>query len=174
MPRSRGFTLVELMIVLAILGIILGLAVPAMGDFLVRQRVKSQANEIMLAVVVARSEASKLNDSVSVVPDGNWSNGWCVVVTSGGTACNGNNLVQRFNSRSDVTITSNFGTTNASRLEFNRYGACPNCDLAGGLDARFITVTSPRLNATSPDARCVRVSRQGRPTVSSITRDESC
>ena len=55
------------MIVLAILGLIMGLAVPAMGDFLVRQRVKSQANELMLAMAIARSEAGKRNSGV-VVP----------------------------------------------------------------------------------------------------------
>lgn len=176
MPRSRGFTLIELMVVLTILGVIMGLAVPAMEGFLVRQKVKSQANEIMLAVAIARSEAGKRNTGVVVLPSATgWSDGWCVVAVAAAMPnCTSNDRLRSFSAASDVTITSDFGTSNNTRLEFNRYGACLNCDLAGAGNSKFFTITSPRLNDTNSDARCVQVSRQGRPTIKSIKRDESC
>lgn len=158
------------MVVLAVLGVIMGLAVPAMGEFLVRQRVKSQGNEIMLAAAIARSEASKRNNPVAVLPVANgWSSGWCVVAVAAVMPdCTSVDRLRSFAGVDDVTITTNFGSSAASRLEYNRYGACTNCNLS------TFTVTSPRLNDTSPDARCVELNRQGRPTIKSIKRDDSC
>ena len=176
MPRSRGFTLIELMVVIAILGVIMGLAVPAIGDFLIRQRVKSQGNELMIAAAIARSEAGKRNSNVAVLPEAlGWSEGWCVVAVAAAMPdCNSVERLRSFEGVDDVTINSTFGTSNNTRLEFNRYGACVNCDLAGAGNAKFFTVSSPRLDDTSPDARCVQVSRQGRATIKSIKRDDSC
>src|SRR5690606_26454848 len=59
MQASRGFTLIELMIAVSLLAIVAALAAPAMGDFLVRQRVASQAGDLALAMALARSEAIK-------------------------------------------------------------------------------------------------------------------
>mgnify|MGYP003430291851 CR=1 FL=1 len=176
MPRSRGFTLIELMIVLAILGVIMGLAVPAMGDFMIRQKVKSQANELMMAAAFARSEASKRNSSVAILPVATgWSDGWCIVAVAAVMPnCTSADRLRSFDAVSDVTISSNFGTSASTRLEFNRYGACANCDLAGAGNSKFFTVSSNRLDATSPDARCAQISRQGRPTIKSIKRDDNC
>ena len=164
------------MIVLAILGVIMGLAVPAMSDFLIRQRVKSQANELMLAVATARSEASKRNSSVTLLPVATgWSNGWCVVAVAAAMPdCNSVGRLRSFDAAADVTINSNFGTTTTTRLEFNRYGACVNCDLAGSGNSKFFTVSSARLDDIRLDARCVQISRQGRPTIKSIKRDDNC
>src|SRR3990167_8172459 len=92
MKQQSGFTLVELMITLAILAILLGLAMPAVTDFAIKQRVSSQANEMMLSLAFARSEAVKLNQDVRVIPRASaangWSDGWCVGPTSIGSDCN--------------------------------------------------------------------------------------
>jgi type IV fimbrial biogenesis protein FimT len=55
----RGFTLLELMVSLAIVGTLLAVGIPAMGDFIRNSRITGAANDVMGALHYARSEAVK-------------------------------------------------------------------------------------------------------------------
>jgi type IV fimbrial biogenesis protein FimT len=72
-----GFTLLELMLVVAIAGILLAVAVPAMGNFIRNSRITSAANDVMAGLHFTRSEAIKrrlpvtLCTSTSAVNDPN-------------------------------------------------------------------------------------------------------
>ncbi|MCC7464215.1 MAG: GspH/FimT family pseudopilin [Gammaproteobacteria bacterium] len=89
--RSYGFTLIELMVVLALAAIMLGLAVPNMRQFILNNRLTSGANDLLRAVNQARSEAIKRQGIVTLCatdePDedepacsGNAFSGWVVFV----------------------------------------------------------------------------------------------
>ena len=66
-PRtSAGFTLLELVIVIALIGILLRLAVPPLRGALADQRAKTVAYETMAALNLARSEAIKRNTNVTL------------------------------------------------------------------------------------------------------------
>jgi type IV fimbrial biogenesis protein FimT len=94
-PRDTGFTIVELMITLSVAGVLLAIAVPSFNQMIVANRLATQANEIVAAVSLGRSEAIKRNASVTLcrVPrsdstacaagSGNWEN-W-IIRTGGGT-----------------------------------------------------------------------------------------
>src|SRR5687768_9260007 len=62
----KGFTLLELMVVLAIAGVLAAVAIPAMGNFMRNSRITSAANDVMAALHFTRSEAIKRRQPVTL------------------------------------------------------------------------------------------------------------
>jgi type IV fimbrial biogenesis protein FimT len=82
--RASGFTITEMMIVVAILGILAAIAAPHMGTMVRTQRIKTAAFDVFSSMSYARSEAIKRNTTVSVLPTGgNWAQGWRIVDSNG-------------------------------------------------------------------------------------------
>lgn len=72
MKRAQtGFTLLELMLVVGIVGLLLAIAVPAMGDFIRNSRITGAANDVMAGFHLARSEAIKRRDFVTLCTSAN-------------------------------------------------------------------------------------------------------
>lgn len=86
---STGFTLVELLITIVVLGIIAGLGIPSLQNYILQTRVKTGSQELFTSLLYARSEALKLNDDVYVYSNGKtaagWTNGWFVTTDSSRT-----------------------------------------------------------------------------------------
>ena len=81
--RTRGFTLVEMMVVIALVAIISSVAAPGLRQFASGQRAKGITTDLMSDLLLARSEALKRNATVTVTPrSARWDLGW--VVASGG------------------------------------------------------------------------------------------
>jgi type IV fimbrial biogenesis protein FimT len=94
-PR-RGFTLIELMITLALAGLLLTLAAPAFNTFVASSRVMEQTNELVAALSFARSESVKRNATIFVcraesetatdcAGDGTWRNFMITTAVTAGT-----------------------------------------------------------------------------------------
>ena len=64
---SRGFTLIELMIGLTLLGLLIMLALPSFSTMLANQKVRAQAESIANGLQTARGEAVKRNVNVQFV-----------------------------------------------------------------------------------------------------------
>ena len=62
--RQRGFNLVEILVVFAIMGILLGLGIPSYRSYMANQKVQSTAEVFMSGLQLARAEAVKLNQRV--------------------------------------------------------------------------------------------------------------
>ena len=55
--RSQGFTLIELLVTLAILAIIAVIAAPSLQNFVLNNRIRSQAAALTSSLAFARTEA---------------------------------------------------------------------------------------------------------------------
>lgn len=83
---SAGFTLIELLVVVVIAAILLMVGAPSFGDFLERNRIVAQTNDVSAAFAFARSEALRSNGEVRICPANatktacaaDWSEGWLV------------------------------------------------------------------------------------------------
>lgn len=76
-----GVTLIELMIVIAIVAITLTIGVPGMQNMIANNRSSSQAVIFVASLNLARSEAVKRGRTVNITAAaGNWVNGWNVWV----------------------------------------------------------------------------------------------
>lgn len=63
---SHGFTLIELMVTVAVIGILALVAMPAMTDLINNSRVTAQAEEVVSSLQLARAEAVRRNARVTV------------------------------------------------------------------------------------------------------------
>ncbi|MGA9574757.1 MAG: GspH/FimT family pseudopilin [Lysobacterales bacterium] len=84
---NKGFTLIELMIVLVIVAIGVALAVPAYQDVVQRRETTAQAEELSAFINFAQSEAVKYNQMISVHLDYTDANNWCIGANEGSAAC---------------------------------------------------------------------------------------
>ena len=66
MQKNRGFTLIELMVTIAVLAIIATMAAPAFGDLVTQQKLNSSARELVMAINQAKSQAALVKKSVGL------------------------------------------------------------------------------------------------------------
>lgn len=89
---QTGMSLIETMMVLVLLGILMGAAMPGMKQLLLAQQVRAGIHELSTDFALARMTAISRSRSVVVCPasgnrcadDGDWSRGWMVFVDGDG------------------------------------------------------------------------------------------
>ncbi len=95
MKKQSGFTLIELVITIAIISILLVVGVPSLKTFMQGNQLVATSNDLVSALHIARSEAVRLESRVTICESdngtsclspgtGNWKNGWIVFVDANG------------------------------------------------------------------------------------------
>ena len=82
MKSQAAFTIVELMVTVAVVAILLVVAAPSMEYMLVNGKITSKASDFIRTLHYARTEAVTRNTTVQITPNNegtegaNWSRGW--------------------------------------------------------------------------------------------------
>ena len=144
-----GFTLPELLIVVAVLAVMLAAGAPHFGEFVRNQRVKTASVDLFSSLLLARSEAITRNARVTVAPAGGaWTNGWTITEPGG-------SVLRRQEPVPNITIT---GPAEVVYAESGRLNA------ASWTEFELVAAGSGAVQ------RCIRIDLSGRP----VSRSTPC
>ncbi len=180
--HRRGFTLMELMITIAIAAILVGLSASPMSQLFASNRVQTEASSFVADLMYARSEAIRRGQGVSVCASSNgstclaantWQSGW--IVFSDATQCSTvpttaqTPLRVRPSFKAGDTFKVTFPTTSSnSCVSFNRDG------LATNLGAGKVYFAAKNATPSTTTTRCVTVELGGRVSTVSNAMDSTC
>jgi type IV fimbrial biogenesis protein FimT len=159
--KTKGFTLIELLVALAVLVIIVAFAAPSFVSLIENNRVTTQANTLLAAVNLARSEAVKQGLPASIQNEtGGFGNGWCVIQGNlSATICPAASIVKRFPALNGVSVSVSPGGISGVTFDGRGYLAAPASAVRIELEPTGCATGANRM-------RVVSVSLSGQATVS--------
>ena len=166
--RVKGFTLVELMIVLVVAAVLLSIAAPGFRSLLERNRLQAASSNLFSSLMLARSEALKRNQLVwvckgatacSTADEGVWEGGWIVHMDPNYPSnFDPNNIIatrQPLKSGDTLRVYDLSAGDDSNTINFRPDGS------ASG-ETRFVLCNS---DADTTTAREVRIGATGRPRI---------
>ena len=167
MKRARGFSLVELMMVLVVAAVLIGLASPEMRGMIKRRRLDAAVADLFGAIELARSQAIARGSRVQLVPlepaGSNWSHGWVVFVDTDGDRRPGpdEEVIASHGPLADGIVTSFNFTSNKQPYYIAYNGAGRSCSDSSALAARWGTLSLHQ----DGQIRRIRINLMGRARV---------
>ena len=157
MKKHPGFTLVELMVVVAIAGMAMAFAIPAMGTFIKNERLVTQINTLVGHLAYARSEAVTRRQQVILCASSNmtscqgtnWADGWILFIDAdNGSDFDTGEQILRAKAPLEGIGTSLVSSAGSMVIYDNR-GFSPNangvfslCDDRGAAHVKSISITN--------------------------------
>lgn len=175
---SKGFTLIELMVTIAIVAILASLAAPSFNTLATAQALRSASSELHISLLQARSEALRTNRNVYVVPVSatdpatttDWAAGWTVFVdnnNSGSTYEPGTDTIVSKSAAISSKLAITAAKTNAIGFTFDARG------FNGGLGVTSAKVTFASADDSSK-RKMVIVDRLGKARVCDYLTNAGC
>lgn len=153
-----GFTLIEALTTIVIIGVLAGLAVPSFSRLIDNQRVRNASFDLSSALLFAREEATKRNANVTIKAtsnaSNNWQSGWQITYNNGG----GDVVLQNQSAYTNVTISAN--NSNYSSIVFGHSGRVSN--MSGNTTPSFMLTS---VGGSGHTTRCLLVDASGRVNV---------
>ncbi|MGL1959518.1 MAG: GspH/FimT family pseudopilin [Colwellia sp.] len=118
--KLAGFTLLELLIAIAVLGILTAIALPSLNDFLVRMRVDNEISEIQRLLLVARNTAINTEQNTTICPlsggtcTTNWENELSVFTNDSNTMDN-----NKYNAATEQLVKVKDAIKNGDKLQLS-------------------------------------------------------
>jgi len=173
--RKAGFTLVELMVTISVLAILVALAVPSFTGVINGNRLTAQANEVVVTLQMARSEAVRRNARVVVCRSNDGST--CITASGQGqwltfVDANGSGTAQAAEIVSTSNIKAPVQVSNVvDNIIFRPDGLAR--DGAGGLLATVITVCLPTTQPVE-NQRAVNLASGSRVSIQAVDGAGAC
>lgn len=167
--KQAGFTLIELIVVMAIVGVVASLAYPSFQETIRLNRIQSQTTRLMSTLMVTRSEAAKTNkpatvcksaDGATCTDSGNWDQGWIVYRDSNanGDFDAGEPVIRVENAVPDTVTVRALEATFADSVTYEPDGT------VNGLISQIFKICS---GTSTRGARQIAIDATGRPRVDS-------
>lgn len=142
--RTRGVSLAEMLIAVAIAGIMLGIAAPSMQSLIRHQQLKAALGDLSGAIDLTRSQAIMRGRRVYMAPTGaDWSGGWTVFVDADGDArpSLGDDIINTHGPLAEgIRISSGFTSPQSpDYIAYNAGGR--SCSHASSMAARWGTLS---------------------------------
>lgn len=120
---SRGFTLIELMVALAVFALLVGIAIPGFGSMIDQQRMSTGLNNLGLSLSMTRQEAVRMNRTITLAPiSGNWDQGWVIFVDKNNDGVAGTEETVLREVPPDARMQIHANTPVAKYVRFNAHG----------------------------------------------------
>lgn len=152
-PKIKGFTLIELMITIVVLGILTFLALPAYRTWIQNTQIRTAGEGLLSGLALARSEAARRNTSVELRIEGG--SGWSARLATTGTVIQ-TRPAQEGTANAVVTTTP----AGTDRVTFNGLGRVTNND-DGSAAFTEIKIDSNGLPASESRELCVLINATG-------------